>query len=568
MREWFGPGGGFEIGPTVDKLGGRAFRLAQQRKSSYLRNSNGSQPMGGAKRVRTMPSALRRIEFFFSLSLIAIATVACETKCPSGLEKRDGYCYGIDAGEAGTGETTSSSVGTGGAGGRVETDEGGRGASDSDQNPRAGAGGWEDRVGSGGTGGSSVGTASTSAGTSGSASPTMSGSSGQTGAAGASVSTAPSNAAGATAPGPSCGDSVVTAPMETCDPKSSTPCPTASSCKSNGCMGMTFSGSPDACTAKCETTTITQLVAGDGCCPDGADLSNDSDCEPGCGDGVVTAPETCDPKSATPCPTASSCTSNGCMGKRLTGNTSTCTAKCEAFTITEPVNGDGCCPDGANIGNDKDCEPACGDGVVTAPQETCDPRSATPCPTRATCASSGCMSAEFSGSVEQCTATCERTTITSNVPGDGCCPRGANANDDSDCRAVCGNAAAEPGEECDIGAPKRAGHNLSSATYDEYSCDRTCRRLYIFTPCTVDSGQVNSSECGGNGRCTGEACLTNAGCNSVPENGPLQSTCRFGNGRAGVCYGNACFLTCNSPSECPSGQACRETSIAPEPICS
>jgi len=41
--------------------------------------------------------------------------------------------------------------------------------------------------------------------------------------------------------------------------------------------------------------------------------------------------------------------------------------------------------------------------------------------------------------------------VTATVDGDGCCPAGANANDDDDCAPVCGNGAIEAGEQCDDG---------------------------------------------------------------------------------------------------------------------
>ena len=164
----------------------------------------------------------------------------------------------------------------------------------------------------------------------------------------------------------------------------------------------------------------------------------DGDCGPSCGDGTVTpGRETCDsgPGSPTPCPSSDSCKSSGCSGAAYSGKAGDCTAKCDRFTITERKTGDGCCPSGANMGVDGDCGPSCGDGIVTPGRETCDsgPGSPTPCPSSDSCKSSGCSGATWSGSAGDCTAKCDRFTITQLKNGDGCCP-GENWNtSDTDC---------------------------------------------------------------------------------------------------------------------------------------
>src|SRR5262249_33963381 len=50
-----------------------------------------------------------------------------------------------------------------------------------------------------------------------------------------------------------------------------------------------------------------------------------------------------------------------------------------------------------------------------------------------------------------CTARCTHAPITTPANNDGCCPRGANANNDNDCAPVCGNGVVESGEQCDDG---------------------------------------------------------------------------------------------------------------------
>jgi cysteine-rich repeat protein len=195
-------------------------------------------------------------------------------------------------------------------------------------------------------------------------------------------------------------------------------------------------------------------VTGDGCCPPGANAGNDSDCSPSCGDGVVESGETCDTAIAAgrpgACPT--SCDDGDSCTTDTLANPGTCTAACSHTPITAPVNGDGCCPPGANAGNDSDCSPSCGDGVVES-GETCDTAIAAgqpgACPT--SCDDGDACTTDTLANPGTCTAACSHTPITAPANGDGCCPRGANANDDNDCRPVCGNGVVEAGEQCDDG---------------------------------------------------------------------------------------------------------------------
>lgn len=130
--------------------------------------------------------------------------------------------------------------------------------------------------------------------------------------------------------------------------------------------------SAGSCQARCTTTPITMPANGDGCCPTGATPANDNDCSAGCGNGLVDAGEICDLAITTgpgSCPTACSdgvaCTSDVLL------NPGTCQAACSFPPITQPANGDGCCPTGANANLDSDCAPICGNGVREG-AEQCD----------------------------------------------------------------------------------------------------------------------------------------------------------------------------------------------------
>lgn len=215
----------------------------------------------------------------------------------------------------------------------------------------------------------------------------------------------------------------------------------------------------DGCQQRCEYTTIIEATDDDGCCPSGHNSLSDNDCEPQCGNNVVEPAwskdgrekkaEDCDPcNEAVLCP-------NPC--EKLA---SSCSAVCEP--VTACMNDDRCCPDACNEGNDSDCrvEPSgmCGDGSVNpAAGETCEPGSDVPCPTRCddTQTTDPCTRIVLIGQPSQCNVACVRIDIeTANATeSDGCCPNGANAISDIDCRATCDNGVLEPGETCDGNCP-------------------------------------------------------------------------------------------------------------------
>lgn len=220
-----------------------------------------------------------------------------------------------------------------------------------------------------------------------------------------------------------------------------------------------------ACTAQCLNVPITAATDGDGCCPTGANANNDDDCTAMCGNGVLETGEVCDTGIATgvgACPTSCddmmSCTADTLM------NGGSCQAACSNVDITQPMNGDGCCPPGATTANDDDCLPGCGNGVVDS-GETCDTaitNGAGRCPT--TCTDGMACTSDVLANGGTCTAVCTFPPITTPISGDGCCPTGANNNNDSDCAPVCRNGVVEQGEQCDD------GNNI-----DTDACNNNCR---------------------------------------------------------------------------------------------
>jgi cysteine-rich repeat protein len=272
-----------------------------------------------------------------------------------------------------------------------------------------------------------------------------------------------------------CGDGTMAA-FEQCDTGIAAgqagACPTDCN-DDNGCTTDSLDGT--SCQTVCTHGTISVPANDDGCCPAGATADTDNDCVAGCGDGVVTAGETCDTAIAAgnlgACPVA--CNDNMVCTTDTHNNMGTCTASCTNTTITVPMNGDGCCPSGANIGNDNDCAAGCGDGVKS-PSETCDTAipagMAGTCPTLASCNDNMACTTDTLNSAGTCQDACGHTPITMPINGDGCCPTGANANNDNNCTPVCPNGVMESGEQCDDG-------NMNNGD----ACSNTCQTNIIST---------------------------------------------------------------------------------------
>lgn len=238
-------------------------------------------------------------------------------------------------------------------------------------------------------------------------------------------------------------------------------------------------------------------------------------------DGQAESDETCAPKnecwtaacSGDTCRETPKAASARCEGSKYcngSGDCVACTSDAHCSSMGDDCN-DGTCQSGSCRRTPKTRGTACGAGL-------CD---------RGTCQDVECFSSsDCSGSGARCT--------------------------DGECVA-CGDRKVGPGEQCDIGAPKESGDDLSSTAYDEFSCDaRRCTRLYIFTPCTVETIDSISNQCGSKYRCYQNVCMPNAGCSTSG------TSCTHDNGKSGHCYGNTCFVACSNTSECPAGTQCGE----------
>jgi len=92
-----------------------------------------------------------------------------------------------------------------------------------------------------------------------------------------------------------------------------------------------------------------------------------------CGDGLVSGNERCDTgiPSGQPGACPETCSSADPCALETVRAAGTCLAFCDVTgVITNPIDGDGCCPTGANAVMDDDCLPVCGNAVCEQNEET------------------------------------------------------------------------------------------------------------------------------------------------------------------------------------------------------
>jgi cysteine-rich repeat protein len=294
-------------------------------------------------------------------------------------------------------------------------------------------------------------------------------------------------------------------------------CPTRCERNEDACEMRALRG--EACDAHCEMEKITARRAGDGCCPDGANATDDGDCAAICGNHVTEPGETCDPaESCSSCPAGSAC-----LKVETRGSASECTAACETTMITACKPNDGCCPGGCNPENDGDCSRRCGDGVVnTDAGETCETDGPNRCPTDCKDADP-CTDDVRTGSEANCNVVCVHAPITRPYNSDGCCYTGSNANSDSDCRPVCGNGVVEDGEGCDDGNAG-AGDGCDPSCVREgaqQQCVASLRANDACGRCLCDHCRSDFLNCRENGardamRCSAVAsCIERSSCDEI-----------------------------------------------------
>jgi hypothetical protein len=301
-----------------------------------------------------------------------------------------------------------------------------------------------------------------------------------------------------------CGDGALEPTLgETCDtafaPGNKKACPT--SCKDDGdpCTQEVLL-SAGTCAATCVELPVTVPLAGDGCCPTGADFTVDPDCAPKCGNGVVEPPtETCDRNAPGSCPT--SCPSEGaCTVVTQVGMSGNCTATCVVQQIVGCLGGDGCCPPGCTAVTDSDCPVICGDGAVED-GEACD-RAITagrPGACQKSCDDGDACTLDLTdGTPEACTRSCRHLAVTACVSGDGCCPAGCTSAVDSDCSPTCGDGRIGNGETCDppSSCPTTCPDDGDPCTREQITGDAAhCTAACKHVPITTCSGAASDACC-------------------------------------------------------------------------
>lgn len=357
---------------------------------------------------------------------------------------------------------------------------------------------------------------------------------------------------------PECGDGIVSG-SEQCD--RAIPVGEPGACPIwctpvNACTPQRVTGTAASCDAHCVPMPITRARAGDGCCPPDTNANMDSDCASQCGNAEVEPGETCEPNTSQSCPT--SCKhEDACMLGELSGSAESCDVACNWTRIEQCRDDDGCCPSGCDQTEDDDCDASCGNGVLES-GERCENETSTPCPTSCD-DGDACTEDTLSGSASECSARCERSTITERENGDGCCPKDANATNDSDCKAVCGNWVRELSEECDDGN-QRSGDGCSSDCKRESTGETESMPANDEAICLSLLGNPMDS-CSS---CICKECEDEVIDCRGASNADEAKQCRdvFSCATAQRCFGTACY--CKSGTQCssPDGPCRKEIEAA------
>lgn len=391
---------------------------------------------------------------------------------------------------------------------------------------------------------------------------------------------------------------------EACDPGVATgpgTCPTnpATDCNdTNACTADTIAGV--GCGATCAHSTISACnTTSDGCCPAGCtglagQPNTDADCSANCGDGIVQSNETCDTAIAAgspgACPTVASCSDGDACTTDSVQSAGTCNASCVNTQKTTSPSGDGCCLPGSNHNVDTDCAPACGNGVVEPPTETCDPAAAPGsggCPT--SCDDGNACTNDTLNNPGTCLASCTNAAFTpccgdaivsapeacdKAIPAGspGACPAACNDGNScttdtlngmaSDCTAscstspitpCCGNNVVESGETCEPGIAAGMPGSCANITCNDYSACTTDTVVFFGAPgtgsppsnaCMKICSHTDSSTAGGDMMCCPDQ-------NFMGPAAPPDSDCVCGNG------------TTNAPEQCDFAGANGTTAAAP-----
>lgn len=321
---------------------------------------------------------------------------------------------------------------------------------------------------------------------------------------------------------------------ETCDGNCPTSCDDGDACTVDQLVG-----SPSTCDAECSTSLISSCVNGDGCCPNGCSLANDSDCVAVCGNGVVETPETCDSNCPAVCDDGDACTTNV-----RSGSDASCNVSCAFVAISACLDNDGCCPGGCNSTNDNDCSATCGNSIREG-TETCDGN----CPTSCNDANA-CTTDVLSGNAASCTAVCMYPPITACTDGDGCCPTGCAFVNDDDCPCI-PNTCASLGLTC--GTLVDDGCGGGGEVCGTCMAGRSC----VANQCQLDYDVGDA--CVSDGDCAGAAGICVPELTTGWDDGYCIRVCATDAecGAPNHCNADSyCVDSCTSDSDCRAGYQC------------
>jgi cysteine-rich repeat protein len=319
------------------------------------------------------------------------------------------------------------------------------------------------------------------------------------------------------------------------------------------------------------------------CCPPG---KSSDECMQLCGDGKLSAGESCDTAIAQGAPGAcpKQCASpDPCRPRELVGEG--CDARCVERTITVAKNADGCCLPGTATNADSDCTAVCGNNIIEQ-GESCDPQSSCgKCET-----SDPCLHSSLTGAAASCNVECSWTATASCSAGDKCCPPGCNPGNDSDCPTQCGDGKVDTnaGETCEANSDKpcqTSCDDQNACTQDLMTgsagnCNVRCTHIPITKRAPGDgccpSGATKDMDADCNPQCgnkvleAGETCddgntTSGDGCDKTCQREMVSAACQAavpdGNAECGRCVCTRCAdlaLTCYTGNDAKTNKECAD----------
>ena len=264
-----------------------------------------------------------------------------------------------------------------------------------------------------------------------------------------------------------------------------------------GGMGEGLRGRAQTCAARCvPDVLITRCLNGDACCAPGCTRTNDTDCNPICGNGALEGAEKCDPLVDCEARKAA-CTSDAAKIRTAAGKTEDCSFECTARDRPCSLTADGFCPPQCSSSQDADCKRPAG----------------SPCSGNAECATNACVDGTCCN--QTCTASCQACNLNGSVgtcstvrsaADPGTCSGGSVCDGNGACQAICGGR----GQACCSGSSCNAGSVCGNGNIC-VACGGAGQSCCAGSACgsgTICSAASACVVCGGAGGpcCTGRVC--------------------------------------------------------------